>query len=104
MFGCEFPRWIMKTEMSSFQPHLISNFPGYESAGRSLSHEFLSRLVCGKGFFSSFIEEGESIFKSWKEGFTEEGVGARFISIEDGEWRLLGEAMQCGVMMELSGQ
>ena len=85
MFGCKFPRRIMKTEMSSFQPHLISNFPGYESAGRSLSHEFSSGLIYSKGFFLSFIEGGESVFKSWKEGFTEGGVGARFISIEDGE-------------------
>ena len=59
--------------------------------------------MCGKGFPSSFIEEGESVFKSWKKGFTEEGVGVRFISVEDGEWRLLGEAMQCGVMVEFSG-
>ena len=73
VFGCEFPRWIMKMEMSSFQPHLISNFPGYESVERSQSHEFPSRLVCGKGFLLSFIKGGESVFKSWKEGFTEGG-------------------------------
>ena len=70
--------------------------------GRSLSYEFPSRLVCGKGFLSSFIEEGESIFKSWKEGFSEGGVGARFVSVEDGKWRLLGGAMQCRVMVEFS--
>ena len=51
-------------EMSSFQPHLISNFPGYKLVERSLSHEFLSGLMCGKGFFLSFIEGGESVFKS----------------------------------------
>ena len=101
--GCQFPRQIMKTEMSSFQPHLISNFPGYESAGRSQGHEFPSRLVCGKGFPLSFIEGGESVFKGWKESFTERGIGARFISVEDGEWRLLGGAMWCGVMVEFSG-
>ena len=87
-------------EMSSFQPHLIPNFPGYKLAGRSLSHEFPSGLMCGKGFLLSFIKGGESVFKSWKEGFTKEGVGARFVSIEDGEWRLLGGAMQCGVVVE----
>ena len=63
MLGCQFPRWIMKMKMSSFQPHLISNFPGYELAGRSHSHEFPSRLVCSKGFLSSFIEGEESVFK-----------------------------------------
>ena len=93
----------MKTEMSSFQPHLISYFPGYESAGRSQSHKFPSGLMCGKGFPSSFIERGESVFKSWKEGFPEGGVGARFVSIEDGEWRLLGGAVQCRVMVEFHG-
>ena len=102
-FGSEFPRWIMKTEMSSFQPHLISNFPGYKPAGRSLSHEFPSRFMCSKGFPSSFIEGGEFVFKSWEEGFSEGGISARFVSIEDGEWRLLGGAMWCGVMMEFSG-
>ena len=90
----------MKTEMSSFQPHFIFNFPGYESVGRSQGHEFPSRLVCGKGFLSSFIEEEESVFKSRKEGFTKGGVGARFISIENGEWRFLGGAMRCGVMVD----
>ena len=103
-FGCKFLRQIMKTEMSSFQPHLISNFPEYELVGRSLSHEFPCRLMCGKGFLLSFIEGGESVFKSWKEGFTEGGVGVRFVSVENGEWRLLGGAMQCGVMVEFSGQ
>ena len=93
----------MKTEMSSFQPHLISNFPGYKSVGRSLSHEFSSGLVCSKDFLSSFIKGGESVFKGRKEGFTEGGIGVRFISIEDGKWRLLGGAMQCGVMVEFSG-
>ena len=92
----------MKTEMSSFQPHLISNFPGYESARESQSHEFPSGLVCSKGFLSSFIKGGESVFKVRKEGFTEGGIGVRFISIEDGKWRLLGGAMRCGVMVEFS--
>ena len=59
--------------------------------------------MCGKGFLSSFIERGESVFKGRKEGFTEGGIGARFISIEDGEWRLLGGAIWCGVMVEFSG-
>ena len=94
----------MKTEMSSFQPHLISNFPGYKSVGRSLSHEFSGGLMCSKGFLSSFIKGGESVFKSWKEGFTEGGIGARFISVEDREWRLLGGAMRCRVMVEFSRQ
>ena len=76
----------MKIEMSSFQPYLISNFPGYKLVERSLSHEFPSRFMCGKGFLSSFIKGGESIFKSWKEGFTEGGVGASFISIKNGEF------------------
>ena len=101
-FGCEFPRQIMKTQMSSFQPHLISNFPGYKLVERSLSHEFPSRLMCGKSFLLSFIKGEESVFESWKEGFTEGGVGARFITIEDGEWRPLGGAMQCRVMLEFS--
>ena len=56
--------------------------------------------MCGKSFLSSFVKRGESIFKGRKEGFTEGGVGARFISVEDGEWRLLGGAMWCGVMVE----
>ena len=90
-------------EMSSFQPYLISNFPGYELAGRSQSHEFPSGPVCSKGFLLSFIEGGESVFKGWKEGFTEGGIGVRFISVEDGEWRLLGGAMQYRVMVEFSG-
>ena len=90
--------------MSCFQPHLISNFPGYESAGRSQSHEFPSGLVCSKGFLSSFIKRGESVFKGRKEGFTEGEVGVRFISVEDGEWRLLGGAMWCGVMVEFCGR
>ena len=61
--------------------------------------------MCGKSFLLSFIKRGESVFKSRKEGFTEGGgVGARFVSIEDGEWRLLGGAMQCGVMVEFSGR
>ena len=102
MFGCKFPRRIMKTEMSSFQPHLIFNFPEYKLAGRSQSHEFPSGLMCSKGFLSSFIKGGESVFKSWEEGFSEGGIGARFVSVENGEWRLFGGAMQCGVMEEIS--
>ena len=88
--------------MSHFQPHLISDFPGYKSVGRSLSHEFPSGLMGGKGFLSSFIEGGESVFKSREEGFTKGGVGVGFVSIEDGEWRLLGGAMRCRVMVEFS--
>ena len=60
--------------------------------------------MCGKSFLLSFIKRGESVFKSWEEGFPEGGVGARFVSVEDGEWRLLGGAMQCGVMVEFSGR
>ena len=76
----------MKTEMSSFQPHFIFNFPGYESVGRSQGHEFPSRLVCGKGFLSSFIEEEESVLKSRKEGFTK-GGGRCKVHIHR-EWRM----------------
>ena len=90
--------------MSCFQPYLISNFPGYKSVERSQSHEFPSGLMCSKGFLLSFIEGGESVFKSRKEGFTEGRVGAGFVSVEDGEWRILGGAMQCGVMVEFSGR
>ena len=68
-----------------------------------MSHEFPSGLMGSKSFLSSFIEGGESVFKSREEGFTKGGVGVGFISIEDREWRLLGGAMQCRVMVELSG-
>ena len=46
----------------------------------------------------------ESLFsRAGRKVLLRGGVGARFISVEDREWRLLGGAMWCGVMVEFSG-
>ena len=44
-FGGKFPRGVFEMEMSCFEPHLISYFPGDELASRSECHKFSGQFM-----------------------------------------------------------
>ena len=85
-FGGEFPRGVFEMEMSCFEPHLISYFPGDESVSRSGHHEFSGQFMSSQGFFLDLIKDSKSSFEGREEGFAKGRVGSRFIAIKEREW------------------
>ena len=79
---------------------LISDFPGVEAAGSSGGHEFLSRVMGCKSFFSGFVKFGQLFFKGREEGLSQSGVRAGFIAVKQGEWGCLSGAMRGRVVVE----
>ena len=68
--------------MSGFEPDLISDFPRVEVLCSPGGHEFPSRFMCSKCFFSDFIESGKLFIKGREEGLSQSGIRAGFIAVE----------------------
>ena len=67
-FESKFPRRVVQSEMCGLEPNLIADFPWVEVACSPGSHELMSGVMSGQGFFSGFVELGESLPKSREEG------------------------------------
>ena len=86
--------------MYSFEPDLISDFPGMEVAGSSGSHEFSGGVMGCKSFLPGFVQLGQLFLKGGEEGLSQSGVRAGFIAIKQGEWGCFSGAMWSGVVVE----
>ena len=56
LFGSQFPRGVVETQICCFQPHLVSNFPRGKVLGVSFFHDLASGFMCCQGFFSGFFQ------------------------------------------------
>ena len=55
-----------------------------------------------QSFFSGFVKLRQVFFQCGEEGFSQGGIGAWFIAIEEGKWRCFGGAVRGRVVVEFS--
>ena len=61
-FGCNFPRWVVESEVFVIQPYLIPCFPGCKAGINAVLHEKGSFFMGSNGFLPGFRKKVEAFF------------------------------------------